>query len=90
MQDHDIQGHSGAWLFYVKACFAVALLAMLGGILAMPGGLQVQGYFALCALFLVSATLNLAKTLRDDHESRRLINRISEARAQKIINEFAD
>jgi len=31
-------------------------------------------------LFLVSSTITLSKTMRDKHESQRLINRVSEAR----------
>ncbi len=86
----DMQSHSGPWLFFVKASFASALLAMAAGVFLMPGDLMIKGYFALCALFLVSATINLTKTLRDDHESQRLINRISDAKAQKMIQELSE
>jgi len=90
MEPYDMQSHSGGWLFFVKASFGAALAAMGAGILFMPGELMVQGYFALCALFLVSATINLAKTLRDQHEGQRLLNRISDAKAQKILREMND
>jgi hypothetical protein len=39
-------------------------------------------------LFSVGSALTLAKTLRDNHEARRLINRLTEAKAEKIIREF--
>lgn len=90
MDTPDMQSSSPAWLFYVKASFAIGVLAMGAGILFMPGGLMVQGYFALCALFLVSSTITLSKTLRDDHEARRLINRISEAKTSRILKEYAE
>ena len=38
-------------------------------------------------LFSVGSSLSLAKTLRDDHESKRLLNRLSNAKAEKIIRE---
>lgn len=90
MENSDIQSNSTAWLFYVKASFVIALLAIGAGIMFMPGGLMVQGYFALSALFLVSSTITLSKTLRDEHEAQRLIHRLNEARTNKIIREFAE
>lgn len=90
MENSDFQSNSAGWLFYVKASFVIALLAIGAGILFMPGGLMVQGYFALSSLFLVSSTITLSKTLRDEHEAQRLIHKLSEARTNKIIREFAE
>ncbi|MCP3867320.1 MAG: hypothetical protein GY703_04325 [Gammaproteobacteria bacterium] len=90
MQEIDIQSHSTSWLFYVKAAFVISLAAMAVGITFMPASLVVQGYFALSSLFLVSSTITMVKTLRDEHESHRLLNKISEAKTQKIINEFSE
>lgn len=90
MDPNDIQSSSPAWLFYVKAAFVISIVAMLAGILFMPGGLMVQGYFALCSLFMVSATITLSKTLRDDHEARRLINKISDAKTNRILQEYSE
>jgi hypothetical protein len=32
----------------------------------------------------------LSKTLRDDHEAQRLMNRINEAKTNKILKEYAE
>lgn len=90
MEPIDFQSNSSGWLFFVKASFVIPLLAMAAGIVFMPGDLVVQGYFALSALFLVSSTINLSKTLRDEHESQRLLNKISEAKTNKILKEFTE
>ena len=90
MDPNDIQSNSASWLFFVKASFVIALVAMTVGILFMPGDLMVQGYFALCSLFLVSATITLSKTMRDDYESKRLLNKISEAKTSRILQEFSE
>jgi len=90
MHENDIQSHSASWLFYVKAAFVISLACMAAGILFMPATLVEQGYFALSALFMVSATITMVKTVRDEHESQRLLNKISEAKASKIISEFTD
>jgi hypothetical protein len=90
MDSSNVQSNSASWMFFVKFSFGAALGAIVTGILLMPGGLLVQGYFAICSLFLVSATITLSKTLRDDHESQRLFNKINEAKTNKILNEFSE
>ena len=86
----NIQSNSSGWLFYVKASFALALLATGLGIVFAPIDLLVKGYLGICALFLVSTTITLSKTLRDEHESQRLLNRISEAKTKQLIKEYAE
>ena len=86
----DIQGNSNGWLFFVKASFAIALGATALGIVFAPIELLVKGYMGICALFLVSTTITLSKTMRDEHESRRLINKISDAKTKQLIKEFAE
>lgn len=88
MESYDIQSTSQGWVFFVKTSFAIALAAIGAGIFLLPGTLLVKGYFALSSLFLVSATITLSKTLRDQHEASRLINKVSEARTTKMINEM--
>ena len=86
----NIQSNSSGWLFYVKASFAIALLATSLGIIFAPIDLLVKGYMGICALFLVSTTITLSKTLRDEHESQRLMNKISEAKTKQLIKEYAE
>lgn len=89
MKDYDLQSTSEGWIFFVKASFGVAILAIAAGIVLVPGSFLIKGYFALSSLFLVSSTITLSKTLRDQHEAKRLINKVSEARTTKIINDMA-
>lgn len=86
----DMQRNSTSWLFFTKASFAISLLATALGIVFMPTDLTTKGYLALCGLFLVNSTITLSKTMRDQHEGERLINRISEAKTQKILKEFSE
>ncbi|GAA3575429.1 YiaA/YiaB family inner membrane protein [Marinobacter xestospongiae] len=88
--ENELKSNSTGWLFYVKASFAVALLATGAGIVFAPIDLLVKGYMGICALFLVSTTITLSKTLRDEHESQRIHNRISEARAQQLLKEYTE
>ncbi|BFM14147.1 YiaA/YiaB family inner membrane protein [Maricurvus nonylphenolicus] len=88
MDEFDLKSNSGGWLFFVKTSFAIAVLAIAAGVFLMPGTLLIKGYFALSSLFLVSSTITLSKTLRDEHEAARLINKVSEARTSKMINDL--
>ena len=90
MENFDIQSNSTGWQFFVKASFVIAILAYFAGITLMPGGILMQGYFALSGLFLISSTITLAKTMRDDHEAQRLIHKVSEAKTNKILRDFAE
>ena len=85
-----IQRDSGAWIFFVKLSFALSLCALGAGIVLLPVDLWVRGYLGMGALFTVGSTITLAKTLRDDHEAQRLINRLSEARAEKMLKEVGE
>ncbi|WP_419812762.1 YiaA/YiaB family inner membrane protein [Bacterioplanoides sp.] len=86
----NIQSNSTGWLFYVKTSFALAIVAMTVGIVFSPIDLMVKGYLTMSALFLVSSTITLSKTMRDEHESEKLLNKINEAKTQQLIKEYAE
>ena len=88
MNEENIYSHSTGWLFYVKAAFVIALVALGGGIVFSETSLMEKGYFAISALFLVSSSFTLAKTMRDEHEALRLINRINDAKTSRILKEY--
>ncbi|OAN18104.1 hypothetical protein A3K86_04105 [Photobacterium jeanii] len=76
------------WLIYAKATFVIAVVAMVISIIKLPGDLLVKGYYGICSLFLVSATITLSKAVRDQAESHRLINKLEEAKTVQILNEM--
>ncbi|WP_434137460.1 YiaA/YiaB family inner membrane protein [Photobacterium leiognathi] len=78
------------WLTYAKATFAIAAIAMIISIVKLPGDLIIKGYYSICSLFLVSATITLSKAVRDEAESNRLINKIEEAKTAKLLNDIDD
>ena len=82
MDTDQIQSSAPAWLFFVKASFFFSIVASVAGIVLVPGDLLVKGYFALSLLFVVSSTITLSKTLRDEHEKRagaRMVDLVGEA-----------
>ena len=88
MDDYGIQKDSGAWLFFVKATFASSLVAMATGIFFLPCELWVKGYMAMGTLFTVGASITLSKTMRDEHEAGKIINKIRNVKTEKILKEY--
>lgn len=79
------QQHSRAWVNFCYLCFIVACLMMVGGVSILPLDIWSKGYLAMAGLMIVQTTVNLTKTLRDNHESERLLNRIEDAKTERIL-----
>jgi hypothetical protein len=81
-------GHSGAWITFTYASFA-ASVGMVGfGILFAPIDIWIKAYFAMGAALLMQSCITMTKTLRDVHESSRFVNRIEDARAERLLMEM--
>jgi hypothetical protein len=77
--------HSGAWITFTYASF-FASVAMVGiGILFAPIDIWIKAYFAMGAALLVQSCITMTKTLRDVHEGAKLVNRIEDARAERLL-----
>ena len=79
--------HSSAWVSFTYISFA-ASLAMIGlGIFYLPLDWWSRGYLAMGVLMLVQSCVTMTKTVRDQHEATKLVNRIEDARAERILME---
>lgn len=88
MEQPTISQDSAGWVFFVHAGFAIALGLMCLGIYLLPVSLWIKGYFVMGLFFTVGSTLTLSKTLRDQHEARKLVNRIQEVKTERILKDF--
>lgn len=79
------QTNSPAWIMFTYASFGAAAFMCAVGVWALPGDLWMKGYMAMANVFLVGACFSLAKTQRDEHEAKRLANRIEDAKAEKLL-----
>lgn len=79
---------SSAWQVYTYIAFALSVGLMVLGILNLPVEVWVRGYLAMGLFFTVSSTITLCKTSRDNHEARKMVNRISEAKTEKLLHEY--
>ncbi len=80
---------SPSWVLFVKVSFACALGGMLFGVVMMGEvPIWMRGYLILGTLFLTGATFTLSKTLRDQFEASKLINKLAQARTEKLLKEY--
>jgi hypothetical protein len=79
---------SPGWVFFVKCSFACAISGMVFGVSVMPVEIWMRGYMILGTLFLVGSTFTLSKTMRDEFEASKLINKLAQARTEKLLKEY--
>jgi hypothetical protein len=90
MENHEaIRLDSPGWVFFVKVSFACAIGGMLFGVAVMPVEIWMRGYMILGTLFLVGSTFTLSKTMRDEFEASKLINKLAQARTEKLLQEYS-
>ena len=80
--------HSGAWISFTYASFFAAVGMVGVGILFAPIDIWIKAYFAMGAALLVQSCITMTKTLRDVHESSKMVNRIEDARAERLLMEI--
>ncbi len=83
------QAHTAAWILQTWLSFLLSISATLVGIFYLPNvDVWVKGYLGMGLLFSVGSTISLSKTTRDIEESRRMINRVDEAKLEKLLAEY--
>jgi hypothetical protein len=86
MSQTHLDRASGAWVNFCYISFAASVLMVGGGIFALPLDWWIRAYFAMGMGMVVQSCFTLAKTVRDLHEANRMINRIEEARTEKLLS----
>ncbi len=67
------------------ASFGVATAMMAGGIYFLEASFAAKGFYAMAAIMLVHTSITITKTLRDAEEASRFINRIEDAKTEKLL-----
>jgi hypothetical protein len=84
-QTAQISQHSGSWIAFTYASFFASVAMVAAGILFAPIDIWIKAYFAMGAALLIQSAITMTKTLRDVHESGKLVNRIEDARAERLL-----
>jgi hypothetical protein len=79
---------SAAWIFYTYISFAIAGILTVTGIQLLPVEFWTRAYLLMGTCFLVGSTFTLSKTLRDQHEAAKLVNRLEEAKTERLLKEY--
>jgi hypothetical protein len=77
--------HSPAWIMFTYVAFAAAIGMIAAGILLAPIDFWLKAYFAMGTLMLIQACITMTKTIRDVEEGAKLVNRIEEAKAERLL-----
>ncbi|CAM2011077.1 YiaA/YiaB family inner membrane protein [Acanthopleuribacter pedis] len=87
-QDPSIYNqNSQGWVFFVKAAFVLSLVAMGVATVFLPVTVWIKGYLAMGSLMMVTTSIMLSKTMRDEFEAKKLLNRINEARTEQFLKD---
>src|SRR5690242_4390274 len=75
--------------FFAQAglSFGIALVGLVFAILYLPVDPWVRAFRAMTSLFLVSSSFTLAKVIRDAQDDKYLVNRVDEARMEKLLTD---
>lgn len=77
--------HSSAWVSFAYASFIGAAAMVAAGVFFMPIDIWLKGYLAMGIIMPVQSCVVLTKTARDRHENRRMVNRIEDAKAERLL-----
>lgn len=85
MNQTYVPKNTGFWKAFTIASFAVAAAMMAGGIYFLEASFSAKGFYAMAAIMLVHTAITVTKTLRDEEEAGRFINRIEDAKTEKLL-----
>lgn len=79
--------HSSAWVTFNYATFIMALVMVGAGIFFLPVDLWTKSYLGMGVVMLLQSCVSVTKTARDMHEAGKLVNRIEEAKTERLLME---
>jgi hypothetical protein len=73
--------------FYLQSAisFGVSLTGVGLGIIYLPVGLWIRAFLGLGLLYVVTSSFTLAKCVRDQQEASAVVNRVDQARLDKLL-----
>jgi len=81
--------HSSAWVAFTYATFLLSLAMIGAGVVFMPIDTWMKGFLAMAVVLLVQSCITMTKTLRDIEEAGKLVNRIEDAKTERLLMDVA-
>ena len=86
--NQNVQSHSGSWVAFTYLSFGGSAFMVALGVFFLPLDLWIKGYLTMGIVMLVQSCVTLTKTIRDVHEGGKLVNRIEDAKAERLLMEI--
>jgi len=86
--NQNVQPHSNAWVTFTYVSFSASAFMVAIGVFYLPIDLWMKGYLSMGIVMLIQSCVTLTKTIRDMHESGKLVNRIEDAKTERILMDF--
>ncbi|MCW2527797.1 MAG: yiaA/B two helix domain protein [Pseudonocardiales bacterium] len=77
-----------AFMIQAVVSFGIAVLFLAGSVAYLPIDGWPRACIGLTGLFLVTSTFTLAKVVRDQQESGSVVNRLDDARLERLLAEY--
>jgi hypothetical protein len=87
--NQNVQPHSNAWVTFTYVSFSASAFLVALGVFYLPIDLWMKGYLSMGVVMLIQSCVTLTKTIRDMHESGRMVNRIEDAKAERLLMEVS-
>ena len=87
--NQNVQPHSAAWVTFTYVSFAAAAFMVAVGVFYLPIDLWMKGYLTMGIIMMIQCCVTLTKTVRDMHESGKMVNRIEDAKAERLLMEVS-
>lgn len=86
-QQPTINKHSNAWVGFVVGSFGISALLVAIGIYNLPTNIWIKGFLSMGILMMVQNAISLTKTIRDIDESKKIYNKIEDAKNEKLLSD---
>ena len=87
--NQNVQPHSNAWLTFTYVSFSASAFMVAIGVFYLPIDLWMKGYLTMGIIMMIQCCVTLTKTVRDMHESGKMVNRIEDAKAERLLMEVS-
>ncbi|MEZ4931970.1 MAG: YiaA/YiaB family inner membrane protein [Saprospiraceae bacterium] len=67
--------------------FVISLVGMVLGLVYLESTFAMKGFLAMSYLFSLTSCFTVAKVVRDRHEADKFINKVENAKTEKLLNE---
>ncbi len=84
MQESSIK-HSPAWVNFTLFSFAVSIGMMAAGIVFLQIDLASKGFLTMATLMIIQSAVTVTKTIRDNHEASKLLNKVEDAKTERLL-----